>query len=173
MSMSRAEIERLLITVTSGDYPRIGTTLVYTRLGWTIRGATAVLDADGDAQIGEYLDIIPLFDMDGSGDNPLLKLQDVVDLGNQGSNFAIDATAGGAQKAILTASVTLTAITGLVGVEPLNLQVDLSGGAYTLTLNPTNFGGPQLSFSGVNACAISFVDFDLAGGIITAMGQDW
>lgn len=110
------------------------------------------------------------FEIADNGDSKRLQRKAVFDAGNKGANFTLDATNGLVQEVTLTASCSLTDITGLVGPEPFRLYVDLSGGAYTLTVGSTNFDGEQLTFSG-NAAMITFVDFNQAKIIVD--GRDW
>lgn len=94
----------------------------------------------------------------------------VYDAGSKGSDFALDARNGVAQKVALSASCSLTGIDNLVGAEVFDLHVDLSAGAFTLTLASAAFDGPDLSLAGTTAC-VRFADFGT--GKITAVADDW
>lgn len=91
----------------------------------------------------------------------------VFDAGAQGSNFSLDYADGPAQVASITASVELTDLSNLDGSTPMSVRI--SCGANTLTLNGTNFEGPDLSFTGV--VSLSFMDFGT--GAIAVAGIEY
>ena len=128
---------------------------------------TSVEAQDQTIVSGNALKTIALFDIDNVDGEPRLILQAVKDFGDKGANFALDALDGGAQKGSISASVSLTGISNLVGVEPISIRV--ACGANTLTLAGAAFEGPTLTFTG--DCAISFVDFGT--GKIVAMGAQY
>lgn len=153
--ITRFEADEILRAAVSGQRLEDGEILYWSAiLGWS------------------RLDPTHIFDVDFLAGIPRLKYRDVFDAGSKGANFTLDAANGLTQKVTLTASCSLTGISNLIGTEPFSLRVDVSGGAYTFTLDSGAFEGPQLTFSGT-AGAISFVDFNIAGGKITAMGNDW
>lgn len=122
----------------------------------------------GSLLSGDAIQLPVSLDAAQDGENVRVTFRAVVDEGTKTGDFSLNGALGSAHNVTLGDSCTLLGIDGLSGPEPMSLFVVLGG--HTLTLDPSVFVGPRVSFVGEYA-AISFVSF--GSGFIVAMGNDW